>query len=1004
MPPAQRTKVTAASPTHSAQESLLITKPTVLGMNTNESDHSIKESPSKATSNNLDDFAARLDKLANPNASRSKQANAGSSKNATHPSSLVRRMPPPHLRQQVIRRLDSGGARAIRSAQVVLDTSSIVKELLENALDAGATRVDIRLRGKAGLDSIAVSDNGRGISENDYDSVCRPGATSKIRDYADLESLTSLGFRGEALSAICELAKSVSITTRTSADANAKTLKYGRDGSLLSTEPAARPVGTTVVVEELFVNLPVRRKDALKNHNRETSRCVAMTQGLALISVHTRVELKIANDVKLLSRTDVVERKPEPDPDEYTKSLDLDALRTVTGNLLGRKTAAGLLKLFSSDVTAERAKDHDSATGSVPMAESLRYGCEGLVSNASLDANGSGGRARSSHQYLYVNRRPVDLRKLIRSVNDLYRRVTGCKGTSPVLVLNISLPFARHDFNLAPDKREVVIQEEPALIHGVVSLLESIWAPKKASRIPIQSASSAMMRNLQPSLNAAQDEVEFSPTEGVGPGADGVMTVDARAAVGSPSSTANSTATTVKNKAADVSSASHAKNRATSRRVYCENTETENLLKEDSRNDKTAVPTRTTNVNEQKEMGVFSDIPRVDRTLVQEAPSEKDSLKELAEGVKGPESRENRAKMLTLLTPSKRNLTDFITRKREQAQESKRVKHISSKHIASRRPSGTHLQPIITACGPMKEKGSLPEPSDACTDQPAEKANTGLSAKTRSIRIDWDSMCKSQRTSVELKTEERVRDAEMSQSCDWFRKSSLADEAGLDGSKENQRAAEGEMSRLFRQDYFLGLNVIGQFNKGFIICSLGNELFIIDQHASDEKYNFEQLQRNTVISKQKLLRPLALEFSAEDELLVQQHLDAFRAGGFGIEYRARNRPTRRLYLHHQPVSKHTMFVQDDLQEMVAMLKTSLQHASDMKVGLLRPPRVRAMFASRACRKSVMIGTSLTKTQMEGIVRNLGSMEHPWTCPHGRPTMRHLCTLPNVQLRKQEVIL
>ena len=76
------------------------------------------------------------------------------------------------------------------------------------------------------------------------------------------------------------------------------------------------------------------------------------------------------------------------------------------------------------------------------------------------------------------------------------------------------------------------------------------------------------------------------------------------------------------------------------------------------------------------------------------------------------------------------------------------------------------------------------------------------------------------------------------------------------------------MSRLFRQELFLELKVLRQFNSGFTICSLGTDLFIVDQHASDEKYNFEDLQKNTIISRQNLVQPLGLEFSAQDELLV----------------------------------------------------------------------------------------------------------------------------------------
>jgi DNA mismatch repair ATPase MutL len=196
--------------------------------------------------------------------------------------------------------------------------------------------------------------------------------------------------------------------------------------------------------------------------------------------------------------------------------------------------------------------------------------------------------------------------------------------------------------------------------------------------------------------------------------------------------------------------------------------------------------------------------------------------------------------------------------------------------------------------------------------------------------------------------------------------------------------AECELVRVFKQEWFAELQIIGQFNLGFIVCLLnGKDLFIVDQHASDEKFNFEDLQASTVIQTQQLLRPLALDVAAEDELLVIENLGRFRAGGFEIEHRPANPPTRRLYLRSQPSSKRTMFVIDDLREMIATLKASGGIDAWRKEKILRPSRVRAMFASRACRKSVMIGTALSLSQMGKIVRNLGGLNSPWFCPHGR---------------------
>ncbi|KAJ2721673.1 ATP-binding mismatch repair protein, partial [Coemansia sp. Benny D115] len=109
--------------------------------------------------------------------------------------------------------IDCDTVHRLCSGQVVVDLSTAVKELLENSLDAGATIVDIKLK-DSGLTSITVSDNGQGIKETDYPTLCRKHWTSKIRSFEDLEDISTFGFRGEALSSLCAMSK-VSITTAT---------------------------------------------------------------------------------------------------------------------------------------------------------------------------------------------------------------------------------------------------------------------------------------------------------------------------------------------------------------------------------------------------------------------------------------------------------------------------------------------------------------------------------------------------------------------------------------------------------------------------------------------------------------------------------------------------------------------------------------------------------------------------------------------------------------------
>ena len=191
------------------------------------------------------------------------------------------------------------------------------------------------------------------------------------------------------------------------------------------------------------------------------------------------------------------------------------------------------------------------------------------------------------------------------------------------------------------------------------------------------------------------------------------------------------------------------------------------------------------------------------------------------------------------------------------------------------------------------------------------------------------------------------------------------------------------------------MEILGQFNLGFIITRLGQDLFIIDQHATDEKYNFETLQQTYVLQNQRLIAPQTLELTAIGEATLLDNLEIFRKNGYEFLVRDEQPIGRRVSLTTMPVSRGWEFGRGDVEELIFML-------SDSPGTMCRPSRVRTMFASRACRKSIMIGTALTPKHMKELVTHMGEIEQPWNCPHGRPTMRHLVNLSMlVPLYKQE---
>ncbi|XP_050480187.1 mismatch repair endonuclease PMS2 isoform X1 [Bombus huntii] len=202
--------------------------------------------------------------------------------------------------------------------------------------------------------------------------------------------------------------------------------------------------------------------------------------------------------------------------------------------------------------------------------------------------------------------------------------------------------------------------------------------------------------------------------------------------------------------------------------------------------------------------------------------------------------------------------------------------------------------------------------------------------------------------------------------------------------------AESELKKQLTKDSFFQMEIIGQFNLGFIITRLKEDLFIIDQHATDEKYRFEKLNNETQLRTQKLIIPKFLNISPLNETILIEHQKTFEDNGFFFKIDSEGESGHRVQLTGIPVSGHWQFGQDDIEELIFLIREG--GIENQKNSTFRPSRVRQMLASKACRKAVMIGTALNNNDMHKLITQMAEMENPWNCPHGRPTIRHLLSL------------
>ncbi len=327
-------------------------------------------------------------------------------------------------------------AAKIAAGEVVDRPASVVKELVENALDAGATAIRVDVEG-GGADRIVVADNGRGIPAAEVELAFRRHATSKLSREEDLDTLCTLGFRGEALPSIAAVAD-VACATRSATEQVG--LEFRIDGGSLEERPLARQVGTTMVVERLFARFPARRK-FLRSRGAEAAACVQVVQPLAL--AFPEVQMAVLVDGR-----------------EGFRSPGDGDLRGAALAVLGRDAERHLLQVPATVLVDDSGGDAVEVSG---------------VCSA-------GGYHRSSRTAIHVlvNRRPVQNRSLSFAVVEAYGSALPV-GRQPVAVLDVRVPPSAVDFNVHPSKLEVKLLRERTVYAAIqravrAALAREEWA------------------------------------------------------------------------------------------------------------------------------------------------------------------------------------------------------------------------------------------------------------------------------------------------------------------------------------------------------------------------------------------------------------------------------------------------------------------------------------------------------------------------------------------------
>lgn len=313
-----------------------------------------------------------------------------------------------------IQLLDRDVASKIAAGEVIERPASVVKELIENSIDAGAGQIEVEIA-RGGLDLIRVTDDASGIPEDELELAVMRHATSKLRAVRDLERIDTLGFRGEALASIAAVAR-MTIVSRV-ADSERGQYVIAADNEITERGTQGAPFGTTVYVRDLFKNVPARLS-FLRSPAAEATRCVNVLTQYAL--AHPDVALRVIVDGRLA----------------FHSPGSGDASHVLL-EMWGPDTASGMLPIQTTTMGGTTVTGYTSEPGTT--------------------------RPRRTGQILFINGRLVEARILYYAIADAYRDIVQ-RGRYPLVVLFLSVPSDEVDVNVHPTKAEVRLRREGEVI------------------------------------------------------------------------------------------------------------------------------------------------------------------------------------------------------------------------------------------------------------------------------------------------------------------------------------------------------------------------------------------------------------------------------------------------------------------------------------------------------------------------------------------------------------
>ena len=772
--------------------------------------------------------------------------------------------------------LDELTINKIAAGEVIERPASVIKEMVENSIDAGATNITVEIK-NGGISYIKVTDNGKGIAQDDLEIAFERHATSKIRSADDLNSITSMGFRGEALASIAAIANVEMISKTKNQDVGYKIVVQA--GDVLEKEETACQVGTSITVRNLFFNTPVRYKFLKKDYTEAGYIEDAITR-IAL--VNPNISIKLINTGKTVIQTN-----------------GNGELKSVIYSIYGKDVANAIL-----DVDYKYEDIH--ITGVIGKPEIAR--------------------SNRSNQLFFVNKRYIKDKTLTAATEQSY------KGLIPIgkfgfVVLNIEMNPAKVDVNVHPAKLEVRFEEEnkifQAIYHAIKdTLLKGELVADSSKSEEISTAINKRALSFDERLKNLRESKKENQQSG------GLFSFRRQ----NEKQIEEYTDEESKIKTNILEDVYKSKNENLENKEEVGN-QNKDIVKEESKFNYENKPLDTTDVLEQlRKMKENIEKELQEKDIVPETLKDKSKEYNLEEGKDDIEEKDKK-----------------VEDKVEDIKESN--EEIEGTDIEKDKEQVTDAHKII----------------EEIKDEEVQKEFTEIKEKMQELNNN----------------PQVVSDDFNEMYAKMFGRKPIAEEN--EKVKEEARVnaidiVKNNISMFEKTEEFKKptYKFVGIVFKTYIILEIGNEMYILDQHAAHERIMYEKVKKNyysdTNKDSQMLLLPDVITLTHKEMDIAKENMTMFEQAGFSLEEFGENTikltgvPTVCVDLDTKELFLET------LDEINTVARTAKQEKEEKFI------------ATVACKAAVKANMALTKEEVESLMDKLLQLPNPFTCPHGRPTV------------------